>query len=304
MKAIVLHQYGGTDQLKYEDAPDPQPRAGEVLVQLAATSVNPVDFKLRSGALQQYMPLQLPAILGRDAAGTVKSLGAGVTAFKPGDRVMALAMSTYAELVCIPAAHLALIPEGLDTLQAAVLPLVTLTGDQLVTRGIKPVSGQCVLVAGAIGGVGRAAVHALKRAGAKVVAGVRAKQIAEAEDLGADEVISLEDDAQMQQHAPYDAVADCVGHDTAARLLPLVRPGGTFASVLGEPADRAQFPQVNVVVYRVVEDGPELLQLARAVVAGQLHIPIGKTLPLSHMAEAHTLAEKGGIGKILITIPG
>jgi NADPH:quinone reductase-like Zn-dependent oxidoreductase len=302
MKAIVLHQYGGPEQLKYEDAPAPKLQPGEVLVRMAATSVNPVDFKLRSGALQQYMPLELPAILGRDAAGTVKELGAGVTGFKVGDRVMGLTMAAYAELVAIKAKDLAQIPDGMDTVDAAVLPLVTLTGEQLVTRGIKPSAGQTVLVAGAIGGVGRTVVYALKRAGAKVVAGVRAKQMDEARTLGADDVIALEDDAQIKKYAPYDAVADTVGHETAEKLLTLVKPGGVFASVLGEPANRKDYPAVNVVTLRVAEDGPELEELGHAVAAGKLHIPIGKCLPLDQMVEGHRLAEKGGIGKVLITI--
>ncbi|MDR3734972.1 MAG: NADP-dependent oxidoreductase [Acidobacteriaceae bacterium] len=302
MKAIVIHQYGGTEQLKYEDAPDPKLRPGEVLVQMAATSINPVDFKVRSGALQKYMPLELPAILGRDAAGTVKEVGPSVSGFKIGDRVMGLTMAAYAELVAIKAKDLAHVPEGLDILEAAVLPLVTLTGEQLVTHGIKPTAGQTVLVAGAIGGVGRSAVYALKQSGAKVIAGVRAKQMDEAKELGADAVISLEDDAEIKKYAPYDAVADTVGHETAEKLLTLVKPGGTFASVLGEPANRKDHPNVNVVTLRVEEDGPELEELARAVVAGKLSIPIGKRLPLEQMAEAHRLAEKGGIGKVLVTI--
>lgn len=302
MKAIVLHQYGTADQLKYEEMPDPRPKLGEVLVQLAATSVNPIDFKIRSGAVQAYAQVQFPVILGRDAAGTVKELGPGASKFKVGDRVMALTNSTYAQLVAVKEHDLAYIPEGMDTVAAGALPLVTLTGYQLITRGVKPTSGQTVLVTGAVGGVGRSAVYALKQAGAKVIAGVRAKQMDEAKELGADDVISLEDDGQMHKHAPYDGVADTVGHDTAAKLLALVKPGGTFASVLGEPSNRKDFPQVNVVPVRVKEDGAELQQLAQAVQDGKLRIPVGMTLPLDKMAEAHQAAEKGGIGKVLITI--
>jgi NADPH:quinone reductase-like Zn-dependent oxidoreductase len=302
MKAIVIHQYGGADQLKYETVPDPSPKLGEVLVRLAATSVNPIDFKVRSGAVQAYFQAQFPLILGRDAAGTVAQLGPGVSAFKVGDRVMALTNQTYAELVAIKIHDVARIPDGLDTVQAGALPLVTLTGEQLITRGVKPSAGQTVLVTGALGSVGRSAVYALKNAGAKVIAGVRQKQMEEAQELGADDVISLEDEEQMKKHAPYDGVADTVGHDTAAKLLGMVKSGGTFASVLGEPANRKEHPEVNVVPIRVVEDGAELEQLAKAVVVGKLRIPVGATLPLEKMEEAHHLAEKGGIGKVLITI--
>jgi NADPH:quinone reductase-like Zn-dependent oxidoreductase len=283
--------------------PDPRPLQGEVLVQMAATSVNPIDFKIRSGAVQAYVQAQFPLILGRDAAGTVKELGPGVSTFKVGDRVMALTNRTYAELVAIKAHDLALIPDGMDTVEAAALPLVTMTGEQLITRGVKPTAGQVILVTGAVGSVGRSAVYALKKAGAKVIAGVRGIQMDAAKELGADDIISLEDDAQMHKHAPYDGVADTVGHDTAAKLLALVKPGGTFASVLGEPSNRKDFPQVNVVPVRVAEDGAELAQLAQAVKEGKLRIPSGRRFSLEKMEDAHRAAEKGGIGKVLVTIP-
>jgi len=303
MKAIVIHQYGSADQLKYEEMPDPRPVLGEVLVQMAATSVNPIDFKIRSGATKAYIQVQFPLILGRDAAGTVKELGPGITRFKVGDRVMALTNRAYAELAVIKEHDLAHIPEGMDTVEAAAYPLVTLTGEQLITRGVKPTAGQVILVTGAVGSVGRSAVYALKNAGAKVIAGVRGIQMDAAKELGADDVISLEDDAQMHKHAPYDGVADTVGHDTAAKLLAQVKSGGTFASVLGEPANRKDFPQVNVVPIRVLEDGAELEQLAQAVQDGKLRIPVGARFPLEKMQDAHRAAEKGGIGKVLVTIP-
>jgi NADPH:quinone reductase-like Zn-dependent oxidoreductase len=303
MKAVVIHEYGGPDKLKFEDVPDARALQGEVLIQMAATSVNPIDYKVRSGAFQHNVQTRFPLILGRDAAGTVKELGPGMSRFKVGDRVMALTNATYAELVAVKEKDLAFIPDGMDTVEAASLPLVTMTGEQLITRGVKPTAGQVVLVTGAVGSVGRSAVYALKRAGAKVIAGVRGIQMDAAKELGADDIISLEDDAQLHKHAPYDGVADTVGHDIAAKLLALVKPGGTFASVLGEPANRKDFPQVNVVAVRVVEDGAELQQLAQAVKDGKPRIPVGARFSLEKMEDAHRAAEKGGGGKVLITIP-
>jgi NADPH:quinone reductase-like Zn-dependent oxidoreductase len=302
MKAIVIREYGGPDKLKFEDVPDARPLQGEVLIQMVATSVNPIDYKVRSGAFQTHMQTRFPLILGRDAAGTVKELGPGMSRFKVGDRVMALTNATYAELVAVKEKDLAFIPDGMDTVEAAALPLVTMTGEQLITRGVKPTAGQVVLVTGAIGGVGRSAVYALKQAGAKVIAGVRTSQMETAKELNADDIISLEDDAQLHKHAPYDGVADTVGHETAAKLLAFVKPGGTFASTLGEPANRKDFPQINVVAVRVTEDGAELQQLAQAVKDGKFHIPVGARFSLDKMEDAHRAAEKGGIGKVLITI--
>jgi NADPH:quinone reductase-like Zn-dependent oxidoreductase len=135
MKAVVLHEYGGPGKLKYEDVADPVAGEGEVLVRLAATSVNPVDYKMRSGAAKERFPVEFPGILGRDISGLVREIGAGVSGFAPGDKVMALGHAAYAELVVVKAEELTLVPEGLDLVEAAALPLVTLTGAQLITRG-------------------------------------------------------------------------------------------------------------------------------------------------------------------------
>src|ERR1700733_3812740 len=185
MKAVVLHEYGGPNKLIYEDVPDPVAGEGEVLVRVAATSVNPIDYKLRSGAAKDRFPLELPAILGRDISGIVRELGKGVAGFKPGDKVMALGNKAYAELAVVAAKDLAFVPERLDLVKAAALPLVTLTGEQLITRGTKIQAGQTVLVTGAAGNVGRSAVWTAKKAGAVVIAGVKKAQVKLAQTLGA-----------------------------------------------------------------------------------------------------------------------
>lgn len=300
MKAIVLHEYGGPGKLKFEDVPDPIPGEGEVLVRLAATSVNPVDFKLRSGALQSYMPLDLPAILGRDIAGVVREVGPGVTGFAEGDRVMALGDQAYAELVLVKASDLAFAPPRLGLVEAAALPLVTLTGEQLISRGTKIQAGQTVLVAGAVGGVGRAAVMTAKKAGAIVIAGVRKAQLEAAKELKAHEVLALDDAQQMERLGFIDAVADTVGHETAEHLIAKVRQGGIFASVLGPPANARLHPTIRIESVRVVPDAAMLRTLADAVVAKRLNIPIDRMVPLSDAAEAQTAAEKGGLGKVLL----
>ena len=132
LKAVQLHAYDGVDQLFYEDVPDPKPEAGEILVKVAATSINPIDWKVRRGDFKNAMPLQLPAILGRDVAGTVVSLGPGTQGFQPGDRVMGLVNRAYAELLVAKPEDLTRIPDGLNTEDAAALPLVVLTGSQLI----------------------------------------------------------------------------------------------------------------------------------------------------------------------------
>jgi len=300
MKAVVLHEYGGPSKLKYEDVDDPVAGEGQVLVRVTASSVNPIDYKLRSGAMKQYMPLELPAILGRDISGIVREIGAGVSGFAPGDRVMALGNNAYAELVVVKAEELTHVPEKLGLAEAAALPLVTLTGEQLITRGTKIQSGQTVLVAGAVGGVGRSAVWTAKKAGAVVIAGVRKSQMKEAAGLGADQVLGLDDSAAMEKLGLIDAVADTVGHETAEMLLGKVKQGGVFASVLGPPGNAKMHPTVKIESVRVVPDASMLKTLAEDVVAGRLVIPIDRMVSLAEADAAQAAAEKGGIGKVLL----
>src|ERR1700683_2612457 len=164
MKAIVIHQYGGPEVLKCEDCPDPAPGVGEVLVRVAAASVNPIDYKRRAGLTTDFYPLKFPGLIGVDMAGTVVKLGPGVEGFSVGDRVFAMADNTYAELCVVKAAVLAKVPKGLDLIQSAALSLVSATGNQLMSAtGIK--ADQTVMVIGAAGNVGRSAVFTAKQRG-------------------------------------------------------------------------------------------------------------------------------------------
>ena len=300
MKAIVLHEYGPPSNLKYEDFPDPVPAAGEILIRVTATSVNPVDFKMRSGEAKARFPVEFPAILGRDIAGIVRELGPGVTGFEPGQKVIALGWKAYAELAVVKTSDLTLLPDGMDLVTAAALPLVTLTGQQLITLGAQLQRGQAILITGALGSVGRSAVWTAKKLGAKVIAGVRAKQLKEAEALGADLVLAIDDDDAIAKLGFLDAVADTINHETAQKLIAKVKQGGIFASVLGPPANAAMHPTVKVNAIMAHPDAKTLRQLAEDVQAGHLVIPIDRMLALADAAEAHQAAEKGGIGKILL----
>jgi NADPH:quinone reductase-like Zn-dependent oxidoreductase len=300
MKAIVLHDYGGPENLKYESVPDPVAGPGEVLVRVAASSVNPIDYKLRSGEARSYYPLELPATIGVDFSGIVREVGEKVSGFKPGDKVMGFGGKAYAELVTVKATDLALVPEKLDLVHAAALPLVTSTGEQLITRGTKIQSGQTVLVSGALGGVGRSAVWTAKKAGALVIAGVRKSQLKQAETLGANQVLALDDSAAMEKLGFIDAVADTVGGKTAENLMAKVKQGGVFASVLGPPANAKMHPTVKVEEVYAVPDAKTLRTLAEDQVAGRFTIPIDRMVPLADAGAAQVAAAKGGIGKILL----
>lgn len=299
MKAVVIHQYGGPEVLKLEDVPDPVAGPGEVLVRVAATSVNPIDFKRRSGLAKGRDPVTFPGVLGADVAGTVVKVGAGVDGFYAGDQVFAMADSTYAELCVVKASDLARLPKGLDLIEAAALPLVTTTGNQLATATeIK--ASQTVLVTGAVGNVGRSAVFTAKQRGAIVIAGVLQRQIDVAKTIGADRWVATDDDNAIASLALLDAVADAVDGTTAEKLIAKVKPGGVFATVLGVPGNAKTYPAVKAVHVSAMANGKILEFMAQAVVNGQLVIPLGPRMPLSDAAKAQQLAEKGGIGKILL----
>ena len=300
MKAVLLHGYGDVNQLSYEDAPKPIPATGEVLVKTIAASVNPIDWKLRRGDLREMMPLEFPAILGRDLSGEVAALGEGVSSLKVGELVFGLVNRTYAEYVVCKPENLAKIPDTLDAIDAAALPLVLLTGAQVIEVGIRPRPGEIILITGAIGGVGRTAVHVAKQHGAHVIAGVRASQRMEAEGLGADRVIALDNLKELAALPEIDAVADMVGHETIDRILSHIRKNGVLATVLGAPPS-AEGRDLRVVPIWAQCDSVRLEELGREVARGLFSIPISKRLKFSQIREGQQLAEKGGIGKILLT---
>jgi NADPH:quinone reductase-like Zn-dependent oxidoreductase len=300
MKAIVLEGFGGVDQLQLEEVDDPQPGAGEVLVRVHATSVNPIDWKIRSGATKGRIDVELPAILGRDLAGEVVRAGDGVTGFAPGQRVMGLANGTYAELTTVKADVLAPIPDKLSYEQAAALPLVLLTGAQLIERGIKIGPGQTVLVLGAVGSVGRTAVHVALSHGARVIAGVRGAQVEGVKSLGAERVVSTDDPKALDLLHDLDAVADTIDGPVASRALRTLRPGGVFGTVVGPPADASKY-DVRVAAISSVPDASRLYELADEVARGVFTIPIAKILPLEKVGEAQSEAESGKVsGKIVL----
>jgi NADPH:quinone reductase-like Zn-dependent oxidoreductase len=300
MKASVIHEYGGPEVLRYEDYPDPVLNPDEVLVRVAAAGVNPVDALERSGETKAWRPVQFPDVLGWDLSGTVEELGTGVDGFSVGDQVLAWAYHTYAELCAVKAGLLARIPKGMNLVDGAALPLVTMTGSQLIYVGADVKLGQTVLVSGAAGSVGRSAVFAAKDRGAVVIAGVQGKQLEAAKNLSADRLLALDDSAAFADLQPVDVVANTVRGKTAEDLMAKVKPGGTFASVTGAPANAAKYPQVRTVAFVSKQDTKNLERTVEAVRAGKLTIPIGSRLPLRDAAAAHAAFAKGSAGKILL----
>jgi NADPH:quinone reductase-like Zn-dependent oxidoreductase len=305
MRAVVLHEYGGPKMLKFEDnVPEPQISGGTVLIAAAAASVNPIDWKVRSGIRQKDFPLSFPAILGRDVSGVVRTVGTNVKHFKAGDRVLALSNATYAELVAVDDSDVTHLPDGVDLANAAAIPLIALTGDQLVRLATNVKKGQVVLITGALGSVGRAAVHTAKKIGAQVIAGVRGKELDDARSLGVSDALAIDDDKAIENFRLVDAIADTVGGEVAAKLIAKVKQSGSFGytAVLPESA-AAQNPSVKITRVFAQPDPSKVREFSDDVRDGKFVLPIGRRMPLRDAAEAHVLGEKGGIGKILLLAP-
>jgi len=301
MKAVVLHEYGGPDKLTYEEWDDPQAGDGQILIRVVAAGINPIDWKIRSGAMKAFMPLELPAILGYDYSGIVRSVGKGVEGFVEGDKVFGRAGKTYAELLLADLAGLAKLPKGLDHVEAAALPVVLNTGEQLIVQAGKVQPGQTVVITGALGSVGRTAVWVAKRLGAHVIAGIRGSQKKAAEELGADALLALDSRQEMNALASVEVVADTIGGNVGDALMAKVKPGGIYASVVGPPPNAKLQPTVKVEAFGSHPDAASMRLLAEDIANGRFKIPVDRTLPLADAAKAHAEAEKGGIGKVLLS---
>jgi NADPH:quinone reductase-like Zn-dependent oxidoreductase len=307
LKAVRLYEYGGPEKLIYdENVPDPALSDNFVLIEAAAASVNPIDWKVRSGARQKDFPLTLPAILGKDVSGIVRAVGKNIRTFKTGERVLAVADATYAEFVVVEGSVLTHLPEGLNLIDAAAIPLIVLTGEQLVKLAARVQPGQTLIVGGALGSVGRAAVHSAMKLGVRVIAGVRTRQLPQARALEVSDTLAIDDDDAIAGFAMVDAVADTVGGETAAKLFAKVKNGGNFgyASVL--PAGVAgSNPAVKVTRVFARPDASKVREFADDIRDNKFVLPISRRLPLREAGEAHAVVERGGAaGKVILMSPG
>jgi NADPH:quinone reductase-like Zn-dependent oxidoreductase len=302
MKAVLLYSYGDPAQLRYEETAMPHYGDNEVLVKMHATSINPIDVKIRSGAAKSRFSIEFPAILDRDLSGEVAETGRNVQGFPKGMRVMALANGTYAEYTVGKTDVLAPIPDALNFEQAGALPLVTTTGAELIERAVKPKSGQTVLVTGALGGVGRTAVHVARKHGARVLAGVRAKEKEEASKLKVDGVVAIDSEEEIEHLRDLDAIADTVGGTTIQRLLKTIRKGGVLGSVLGQPEGADKY-DIHVEAFMAQPDASRLHQLADDVARHEFPIPIACTMKLHEIQEAHRMFERGGLSGKIVLVP-
>ena len=299
-QAIRFHAYGGSDQLKLETLPLPTPDAGEVLVKVQFAGVNPIDWKLRIGAYQAFMPVTFPASPGIDVSGTIEEVGPGVTTWKKGQAVFGVARGSYAQFALAKDVDLVAKPDGISFEIAASLPVGALTAWQLVEEaGVK--AGQKVLVQGASGGVGLFAVQFAKLRGAHVVGSTSTGNIAFVKGLGADEVLDYTKGPLPIRE--LDVVIDTVGGSVFDSSYRLLKKGGTLVSPAGQP--NAETAKSHGVTAKYVSRGPitALPLIADLVASKKVAAEISKVFLLSQAAQAQDLSQAGhGRGRILLKI--
>ncbi|MGZ3113391.1 NADP-dependent oxidoreductase [Streptomyces sp. H62] len=306
MRAVVVEQWGGPQELSEREIERPEPGLGEVLVRVRAAGVNPVDWKTRAtGSLVEWGTL--PAV-GWDVSGTVEAVGPGVGVFRPGDEVFGMPLfprqaGGYAEYVVAPARHLARKPAGLTHVEAAALPLAALTAWQALvdTADVRP--GERVLVHAAAGGVGHLAVQIAKTRGAHVIGTASAAKHALVRELGADEVIDYRAVRFEDVVSDVDVVLDGLGGRTAERSLRVLREGGRLITLPG-PDDVPAAPEGVRAMWMLVEpDHHGLREIAALVERGSLKPVVETVLPLAQAAKAHEIGEQGRTtGKIVLTV--
>jgi NADPH:quinone reductase-like Zn-dependent oxidoreductase len=305
MHAVRIHEFGGPEVLRLEDVPDPEPGRGEILVEITAGSVNPVDYKIRNGGYLQ--PDKLPLTLGRDIAGVVRRCGAGERTFELGQAVYAMLPSDrggYAEQVAVPEVLCARKPERLDFVQAAAVPLAALTAWQGLFDHGKLEQGQLVLIHGAAGGVGHFAVQFARARGAQVIATCGPQDKGFVLGLGAKEVIDYKAERFEDEVEKVDLVFDLIGGDTQARSIGIIRPGGALISTLNEP-DKAKLAERGIRGgrYTAQPNGDQLEQIGRLIDSGRVTPAVDRTYPLARAAEAEDWLEHRHVrGKIVLTV--
>jgi len=308
MKAIRIHAYGDTDVLVYEDAPRPAAGAGEVLIRVHATTVNPFDCAVRAGYMAGYFNHTLPLILGTDVSGIVEDVGAGVTNFAPGDSVYARAGVTrdgaYAEYVAVPTSDIAAKPTSLDHIHAAAIPHVALTAWQALIEVANLAQGQTVLIHRAAGGVGHMAVQLAQLRGAKVI-GTASVNFAFLRQLGVDQAIDYTTTRFEDVVRDVDVVLDLMGGDVQHRSWAVLKPGGILLSTVQPPAEETA--AAHGVRQQFIASAPPigevLTEIARLVDTGQIKPEVSGILPLQEVRQAHTLVQGGHTrGKLVLQV--
>jgi NADPH:quinone reductase-like Zn-dependent oxidoreductase len=308
MKAVVVHEYGNPEVLKFEDAPIPVPKEKKMLVKVLAAGVNSFDGVLRSGKYAKIFNMQLPWIPGYDIAGTVEKVGPQATKFKVGDPVYAfISIPTgggYAEYAIADENQAALKPATLSFTEAAGVPSVAITAWQALTDKANVQAGQTVLIHGASGGVGMFAIPIAKVHGAKVLATASTANQDFLKELGADVAIDYKTQKFEDIAKDVDVVVDGVGGETLKRSYPIVKKGGILVSLVGR-VDQAELTKYGIrgVALEAEPNGDELAQIGKLIDAKKIKVIVSETFPLTDAAKAQAKADTGHArGKIVLKV--
>jgi NADPH:quinone reductase-like Zn-dependent oxidoreductase len=307
IREMRIHRFGGPDVLQADEVEPSLPDASQVLVSVKAASVNPVDFKIRSGKYPAVKEDRLPYTLGRDVSGVVERCGAQATTFKVGDAVfgmVGISGGGYAEKVVLDQTAITRRPFGIDDTCAAAIPLAGQTAWQGLFRHGRLKAGQSVLIHGGSGGVGHFAIQFAKAKGARVLTTVSTANVAFAKSLGADVVIDYKTQRFEDHASELDMVFDLIDGETRERSWKLLKRGGTLVSTLSEPSqEKAKALGLRALRYTVEADGDELAEIAKLVTAGQVRPHVEKTYPLERASEALKAVEEGhSVGKIVLFV--
>ena len=310
MRAVRIHSFGGPEVLTVEEIATPRPMAGEVLVRVRAASVNPVDYKIRSGRYPAVGRDRLPVVLGRDIAGEVVESGGGAddlpTAGDPVYAMLGPDRGGYADCVVVKAEELAPMPDGLTAAEAAAVPLAGLTAWQGLfdQGGLR--EGQRVLIHGGAGGVGHFAIQFAKARGAFVATTVAGDDLEFAHRLGADQAVDYKADRFEERVEPVDVVFDLVGGETRERSWAVLKPGGVLVSTLGAPSeDEARAHRARGAGYMAQPNGRQLDEIRELIEAREVRPVIGAVMALKDAALAHERLERHGLrGKLVLEVAG
>jgi NADPH:quinone reductase-like Zn-dependent oxidoreductase len=307
IRKVRFHQFGGPDVLRVEEVEPSMPDALQVLVSVKAASVNPVDFKIRSGKYPAVKEDRLPYTPGRDVSGIVEKCGAQATRYRIGDEVVGMvgiAGGGYAEKAVLDEAAIARKPQEIDHVHAAAIPLAGQTAWQGLFRYGQLKAGQAVLIHGGSGGVGHFAVQFAKAKGARVLTTASTDSLEFARTLGADVVIDYKTQRFEELAQDLDMVFDLVDGETRERSWKLLKKGGVLVTTLTEPSQQtaAQYG-VRALRYTVEADGKELAEILSLVTSGRVKPHVQKTYPLEETAQALNSVEQGhSVGKIVLTV--
>ena len=308
MKAVVINKYGSLNELKELEVPTPEIENNQVLLELYATSINPIDWKLRYGYLKEQLPFTFPIILGWDAAGIVKEVGQDVSRFKVGDRVFARPATTnrgtYAEYTAVDEDLLARIPDNITFEEAAAVPLAGETAWQCLVDFSDIKAGDKVLIHAGAGGVGSYAIQFAKHFGAYVASTASDRNKELLNELGVDQFINYKNQDFSELLSDYDIVLDTMGGEVMNKSFKVLKEGGKLVSIAGVPdEERAKQKGIKAGSYWLNPSGKQLSEIANIMERGIVKSIIGHVMPFTEegIKEAHKLSETHHAkGKIVI----